>query len=196
MTRPAFEVEIKQVAPPEVHPAEAAVEATLATPLGRLVAGHLIGDGEIVLLLTRPSLLSILLSGWQLIVFVCLAVALAALNANLLPGHRRDYVQLGVLIIALRLGVSTVQWMGRYYVLTDRRVLTLSGVLHVDVWECPLRRLARPRLLRSWRDRVLRLAHLELIPEDERLPIGTWLWLGRPESVYLAVLQAMRRAKS
>ncbi len=184
----------------EVNAADASVDAAagaeLATPLARLVAGHLIGDGEIVLMLKRPSPLSIILSCWQLIIFVLMGAAMAAIYAGSLPGHRRDYVQLGALIIAIRLAVSTVIWMGQYYVLTDRRVLTLSGVIHVDIWECPLRRLARPRMLRSWRDKALRLGHLELIPEDERVAIGLWSWLGRPEAVHLAVLQAMRRAKS
>ena len=66
-----------------------------------------------------------------------------------LPGQNIFYVEAGIFVLAGRVMWAVLQWMSRMYILTDLRVIRLSGVFHVDIYDCPLRKIARTRLIYS-----------------------------------------------
>jgi hypothetical protein len=88
-----------------------------------------------------------------------------------------------------------LQWMGRLYVLTDLRIMRLAGVFHVDVFECPLRKVARTLLDQTVRDRLLQIGTITIIPEDEQSAPGQWLLVSRPARIHDRVQRAVARAK-
>src|SRR5205814_751109 len=120
-----------------------------AMPLAALLTGHVLQDGEMVLLVCKPSLWFIVLSslGWAAAVAILL-VAAKIYDAKL-PGHNAVYVEIGLMVLAGRVMWAVLQWMGRLYVLTDLRILRLDGVFSVAIFDCPLRKIARTRIVRS-----------------------------------------------
>lgn len=182
----------------EAVPGEAAVPAPdpaeELSPLALLLTGHVIQDGEIVLLLLKPSV-------WFVPLTATWAIALAAIIALAprvfpsLPGHAASYVNVAVLLCAGRLTWATVQWMGRYYILTDRRVMTLTGVFATQVYQCPLRKVARVRVLRTIKERLFALGSIELIPSEEDIAVGMWQTVARPRDVREKIQRAVAKAK-
>jgi hypothetical protein len=170
------------------------VAAAPGAPLALLLAGHLIQDGEIVQLLLKPSMLFVPLSSlWALGVAAMIGLAPRVFT---MPGSTSSYVNLAVLLAVGRLMWATLQWMGRYYILTDRRVMTLMGVFSTQVYQCPLRKVARVRVLRSLKDKALSLGTIELIPTEEEIAVGLWQTVDRPKWVRERVQQAVAKAKS
>ena len=111
-----------------------------------------------------------------------------------LPGSSSWYIEVGAMLGLARLMWATVKWMARIHVLTNMRVLTISGVFNVLVLECPLRRMARVRAITPVREKLLMLGTLELIPMDEHFPVGLWQTIRRPTEVERKIRLAIERS--
>jgi hypothetical protein len=181
----------------------AAAEGAAAVPgvvpvrpsLAMLLAAHILHDGELVILILRPSFWFILLSSLWFLGGVAALMVIARLvtlqNGN--PVH--IYMEMGSFAMAGRLMWAVLQWMGRLYVLTDMRVLILSGVFHVDVFDCPLRKIARTRIVRNTVERVLVVGSIEIIPQDDDHPFGVWQTVDRADEVNEQIVATINRAK-
>ena len=162
--------------------------------MATLLAGHILRDGEVVLLILKPSLWSILFATMRFGAGVLIAVIAAELW---LPSRAAAwYVEAGVFALAGRAMWAVLVWMGRLYVLTDLRILRLSGVFAVEVFDCPLRKVAQTRLVYSFRERLWRLGSVEITPQDETRPPGLWQTVRRPVEVHEQIVAAVRRSKS
>jgi hypothetical protein len=162
--------------------------------LAVLLAGHILRDGEVVLMILKPSLWYILFSAMRLSAAVLIGIIAAELW--LPPQAAQWYAAAGMFLIAARFMWSILNWMGRLYVLTDMRVLRLSGVFGVEVFDCPLRQVATTRLSYSFRERLWRLGSIEIVPRDETCPPGVWQTIRRPAEVHERVEAAVAKAKS
>lgn len=160
--------------------------------LAKLFSTHILRDGEIILLALKPSIWYVVLSGLRFIAIVILG---SMVGRAVDEQRAMMYVEIGVFLVAGRLVWSLLQWMGRLYILTDMRILSLSGIFTIEVFDCPLRKVARARMIHVPRERLLRLGTLEIIPCDEAMPSGFWLTIRRPGFVHQQVLAAIRRAK-
>jgi len=175
---------------------EAVVAPTrTSTTLAALFAGHVLQDGELILLLIKPSLWFMLLSGLKFIGVVLIAMIGAALLDQQLPGRNSVYQELGLFVLSGRVMWGVLQWMGRLYILTDMRIVRLSGVFSVEIFDCPLRKVARTRLVRTMRERLTGVGTIEIIPSDEELPISYWNIVARPANVQEQIVAAINRAK-
>lgn len=184
-----------------VHPAEGSAAATpvqpgLTTSLATLLTSHILQDGEIVLLILKPSVWFVLISCLRFLATVLIFIIGSILLDERLPYKSIVYVDVGIFLIAGRVMWSVLNWMGRVYVLTDRRIITLSGVFTIDIFDCPLRRVARTRIVYSTRERVLRLGSIQIIPSDEELPDGLWQMVARPLEVHESIVAAINRTKA
>jgi hypothetical protein len=162
------------------------------------MTGHLIPDGEVVVLLLKPSLwfipmTSLMTLGVAGVIGVSAIVFAGKFGFSATP---TSAINGAILLAGGRLMYATLQWMGRYYILTDMRIMALSGVFTTQVFQCPLRRIARVRILRTFRDRVLGVGNIEIIPMDENVPIGMWQTVSRPRALRERLAQAIARAKS
>ena len=174
--------------------------AVAARPAGAAMAAHVLRDGEAVLLVLRPSLWFVVLSSLRWIGAGAGLMAVAAISASHYRGGMfappfRACAEAGTAIIAGRLMWASLQWMGRLYVLTDLRLLTIAGVLRSEVLDCPLRKVARTRLLRSSLDRLLGIGSVEIVPSDPEKPFAVWQQVGRPAEVYEQIVATLNRAK-
>jgi hypothetical protein len=174
----------------------AAVEAKrpMSPALAVLLTGHVLRDGEVVQLILKPSLWFIPLTS---LIFAA-AVAMCGMAAALwLPQHIAwYYVQAAIFLIAGRLMWATIQWVNRLYILTDQRVVRLSGAFNVEIFDCPLRRISQTRVIVNFRERILRLGSIEILPADDSKSPGMWQTISRPRQVEEMIREAMRKAQS
>jgi uncharacterized membrane protein YdbT with pleckstrin-like domain len=108
----------------------------------------------------------------------------------------RSVAEIAVVLILGRLTWSILQWMGRLYVLTDYRIVRLSGVFTIDVFDCALRRVAETRMTRTFRERLLRLGSIEITPGDDGSTMpGIWQTIRKPNEILAKVQATIERAK-
>ena len=173
-------------------PSEAAAVAPVANPLANLLTRHLLRDGEVIHLVLKPSLWFICLTSLRFIA----ATLIVAIGAKLwLHGYTHFYVESTVFCIGGRLMFATLSWMGRLYVLTDQRVLRLSGIFTVDIHDCPLRKVLKTRINSAFRERITGVGTIEIIPQEEERACGWWQMVRRPREVHERIEAAVRRAK-
>jgi hypothetical protein len=182
----------------QLHAAEAcpaAASPTAAvTPLGALLARLIVRDGEVVLLVLKPSFWFILLSSLRFIA----TVAIFAMGAITLEGrYNREwfYLEAAIFLVAGRIMFSVLQWMGRMYVLTDMRVIRLSGVFKLEIFDCALRKVARTQITTSLKERLCGTGSIEITPADETCPPGVWQTIRRPREVHELIVATINKAK-
>ena len=183
---------------PTMHPSEApaaTAEAPGLTSLAVLLTHHVLRDVELVILLLKPSLWFILLSSLRFAAIVLILLFAAIRFDEHLPSTRTVYIEAAVFLIAGRVMFAVLQWTGRLYVLTDMRIIRISGVFNVDIFDCPLRKVARTRLIFPARERLLRLGSIEIIPLDVGTPDAVWQTIARPREVHDQVAATINRAK-
>ena len=171
--------------------------APTATSLATLLSRHILRDGEVVILLLKPSPLFILLTSMRVVAVVALlvtAIFLFDINDRF-QWNTVAVIEAGVFLVAGRLMWAVLQWMARLYVLTDLRVLRISGVFNVHIFDCPLRKVARTRVLQSTRDRLLGVGSIEIIPMDDDEPEGVWQTIAKPRMVHEQVVATINKAK-
>src|SRR5690242_13114767 len=118
-----------------LHPTEGAgaaagaAETSVVTSLATLLTRHLLRDGELVILILKPSIWFIPLSSLKFIALVLVGMLALRLFGDHVP-HPVVYFEAGVFLIAGRLMVAILQWTGRLYVLTDLRIARISGVFN------------------------------------------------------------------
>jgi len=170
--------------------------AQLAVAAADLVPADCLEDGEIVLLAVKPSRWLVLLASWP----VLLAAAVVAVAAGVVEAlwslaiDERVVVMFCSAVACTRVTAGCFQWLGRLYVLTNRRVMRFSGVFHQEAWHCPLRVLDEVRLSATFRERLVGIGSLWLPRRDDRRGGGSWMYLAEPDEALRAVTEARRRA--
>jgi hypothetical protein len=176
--------------------AAAAAESvpSVRTSLGALLAGHILRDGEVVLLILKPSMWYIVFSSLRF-----LAAGLIAVIGAKLWVHNSHAVSsilyTATFVVAGRVMWAVLQWQGRLYVLTDMRVVRLSGVFSVEILDCALRKVAQTRLTRTFREKLWRLGSIEIIPVDDSCPPSVWQTVKKPAVVQAKIQATIDRAK-
>jgi hypothetical protein len=165
------------------------------TSMGMLLTNHILQDGEVVLLAIKPSIWFIALSSAWFSAIVLLGLFTSILFDDRVPGHSTTYFEIAIFLIAGRVMWAVLQWMGRLYILTDLRILRLSGVFNINIFDCPLRKVARTRVIRSMRERLLRLGSIEITPMAADCPTGIWQTVSKPRFVRQQIDAAIHRAK-
>jgi hypothetical protein len=184
-----------QLATSDVHATEGDAVAhpgRSATSLAVLLTSHVLRDGELVLLILRPSLWFIVLTSLRFIavvlILLCTAIVLDDSRAVV-------YGSFATLAVAGRIGWAVLQWMNRLYILTDMRILRLSGVFGVEIHDCPLRKINRTYLLRPFKERICRVGTIVIEPQPKTCPPTAWQIVARPLEVHRQVESAIRRAR-
>lgn len=160
-----------------------------------IIPQKLITDGEVVLLALKPSLWFILLVSVRWLVGAALTIVLVELLRPWLAERITQHAeQLAVLAAAVRLIIGSLEWLGRVYVLTDRRVMRLRGVMRIDLFECPLSKLQKTELALPMSERVLGCGTvLFSTAASAGSPDAAWQTLAQPARVYRTVLEAIER---
>jgi hypothetical protein len=175
--------------------AATAEEPAAATSLATLLTRHILRDGEVVVLILKPSIWFVPLSSITFIAVVLIGMIAAKVFDEHLPYSPFAYIETGLFLLAGRLMFATLQWTARLYVLTDLRVLRISGVFNVNIFDYPLRKLAQARPVSNLRERIVGCGSIEFVPQEETCPTGVWQTIAKPQEVLAQVEATIRRAK-
>jgi hypothetical protein len=174
-------------------PGATSVSPARTTALGTLLGSHVLRDGELILLILKPSLWFIVFNS---LAFAIITGFLAVLAATI-DHHMRDqlYLETALFFITGSLMWSVLQWMGRIYILTDQRVLRITGVFSVEIFDCPLRKVVRARMISTSREKLVGVGSIEIIPAEETMPSAVWQTIARPKEILERLRAAIARAK-
>ena len=162
-----------------------------------VVPARLIQEGEEVVLALKPSGLFVPLASAPFI----LAIAMVAAGGYALDTLR--IVDLNLQLLALvcvalsvvRLLVAFLQWLSRIYVLTNRRVIRVKGVLRIRIFECPLARIQNTVLSLSFLERIVGLGTILFATAGTGRAEAAWVMVARPIEVHEIVVEYIRRAQ-
>jgi hypothetical protein len=169
--------------------------ARLSSSLAALLTGHILQDGEVILLILKPSLWFIILSSLRWAAAASILLVAAKIYDDALPGKNAAYLEAGIFIIAGRLMFAVLQWMSRLYVLTDMRILRLSGIFSPVLFDCPLRKVAGTRVSFTTRERLLRLGSIDIVSTDPQCGWAQWQTIYKPREIHEQIVAAIQRAK-
>lgn len=161
-----------------------------------LVPEGLLSGGEIVLLAVKPSLWFIVLrSGpWLAVSFLAGALSWYLYSQGIQVEASRLALQLAILVGLARVSVAMFQWASKLYVLTNRRVMRIKGVMRVDVFECPLNKIHTTCLTFSPMQRLMRVGTIRLTTADTSSRTARWDHLAQPLTVHTRLRNAIARS--
>ncbi|HEY0009687.1 MAG TPA: PH domain-containing protein [Tepidisphaeraceae bacterium] len=178
--------------PPHAAATDAA-EANVQAPLLTILAAQEIEAGEIVQIIIKPSRWFILLNSLRFsAIAIMVIVGLHLLRWPLM--NNTTVVQLMLLVVLSRTAFSAMQWMGRYYIVTDRRVMRLSGVFTPELLACSLRKVQAVKMYRTVGERLLGKGSIE-ITGDCHPHLMTWQTITNHREIHERVLAAVRRSQ-
>lgn len=164
---------------------------------GAMLPAHLLQDGETIILLLKPSPLYILLGCLPHLAAIVVIVALCwAFHIPGIPGvGEREAILLGASLIGVRLVWQFLEWLSRIYVLTDRRVIRIMGVLRVYVFEAQLKKIQHTQAVFTIRERLFGLGSIGFATAGTGIVEAYWVMLHRPLAVHRKIVQTMNRYK-
>ncbi len=170
---------------PSGNSADPAIDAALVPP-------GVLNEGEIVILAIKPHPLFVLLASWPVIA-VCALVAAGAylMGAGIATFPSGAVVTLAALVGAVRVMIASVQWLGRMYVLTNRRLLWIFGTIRLTVVQCPLKSVRQTRVAESSVERILGLGTVLFTLDEQTISGGGWVNISQPHMVREAVEDAI-----
>jgi hypothetical protein len=171
---------------------EAVVESARAVGL---LPADLLQPGEIVILFLKPSPWYILLAPLGSLAATTILVLLAIVISDRfnLRISQRDLVLLGIGLVGVRLFWQFLEWLSRIYVLTDRRIIRVKGVLRVQVFETPLKQVQHTYALFSIRERLFGLGTMAFTTAGTAFIEATWEMVARPLQVHKQIVQTLNR---
>jgi len=177
---------------PTAEPASAESVGPVAIP------ARLIQDDEEIVLALKPS-------GWFVVLVsapLLLAAVVVAAAAHLLGSYHvfgfsmNTVVAVCLGVVGVRLLAAFAQWLSRVYILTNRRVLRVRGVLRVEVFECPLPRVQHTELSLSLPERVFGLGTILFATAGTGAPEAAWVMIAKPTETHEIVVEYIRRAQN
>lgn len=177
------------------HPAAPEGAAGVSRELAAAVVPEqmLQGDEEI-LLLTKPSPLFIVLTSLRfMLVVVLLGVLVVRLGSGYINPNNTGLV--AALACLGRLIWGLLVWTSHTYMLTNRRIVTIKGVINVVVTATPLRKVQRTMLLQPLWERIFGLGTIGIATAATETFDATWVMLARSVDVHERMLAAIRKAQ-
>jgi hypothetical protein len=168
------------------------VHDVLAVP--RIIAPTLLLPGEIVIFELKPSMWYVVFTSLPILTVGLLVVYLASAIRELPDSLRHLGVILGVSVLGLRVAVALMDWLGRTYVLTDRRVLKQCGVVDVQVQSMNLEDVANVFVAQAAAQKALGIGTLFFRPIATGVPLA-WEHIRHPGEVHARVATQIERWK-
>jgi len=172
-------------------------EPTAPARTGWVVAipARLIQPDEEIVLAIKPGGCFVLVVSAPFMAGLAILAAASHLAAGLANLHVPTVTAMCVAAGLLRVLVACLQWLGRTYVLTNRRMLRIKGVLRVNVFECGLARIQNTRLSLSPAERLFGMGTILFATAGTGEAQAAWLMIARPGEVYPVVVEYIRRAQ-
>lgn len=160
----------------------------------RIISPSLLLPAEVVLFELKPSLWYVLFTSLPIAAAGVALVALA-LAVEQLQSVRHLGMVVGMWVIGLRVAVALLQWLGRTYVLTDRRILIQSGVFDVKVEALGLEHIETTFVAQAVVQRLLSIGTLFFRTGNAGRGSLSWEHVRRPKDVHGHVVAQIERWK-
>jgi len=156
---------------------------------------ELIQPDEVVILLLKPSPWYIVLAPLaSLTGIVLVTMLLIIVEQRFAVGwSQRNIAAVGFTVIAARLCWQTLEWLSRVYVLTDRRVIRVKGVLRVQVFECALKQVQHTYTLFTIRERIFGLGTIGFATAGTSTLEAGWEMLSKPFETHRKLVRTLNR---
>jgi uncharacterized membrane protein YdbT with pleckstrin-like domain len=184
-----------QPAPPHHRSEDASVSPEM---IAAVVPEQILHGDEVVLLLTKPSLWFIVFTSFRFILTTVLLGILAVrlsqfTTAITVSSHTLALI--AVIICLGRLVWALLVWTSHIYMLTNQRIVTIKGVINVNMFQANLRKIQRttlcqPLLLRLFSTGTIGFATAATTDFD-----STWLMIARPLQTHEAIVAAINKAQ-
>ena len=164
-------------------------------PSAALLPEKILQPGEIIILFVKPSPWYILLTSLgSLGAILMILLAFWIVNNYLNLGVRRvDLLLVLVVLVGIRLFWQFLEWLSRIYVLTDRRVVRVFGVLRVHVFETQLENIQHTTAHYSIRERFFGLGTIGFTTAGTGFTEAYWQMVANPRDVHQKIIQALNR---
>ncbi len=166
-----------------------------AFPAAEVLPAHLLDGDEVVILAVKPSLWFVVFRSFRWVMAMVFVVLATGWWGQVLPeAGRRVLVQAALALAAGQILLAVLQWVSRLYVLTNRRIMRLTGILNVDLFECPLTRIQHSYLSLALYERVTGTGTIGFATAGSDRVDVTWSHLNSPLEVHEKVREAIRRS--
>jgi uncharacterized membrane protein YdbT with pleckstrin-like domain len=187
------------VLPPQQFPHHRSEDASVSPEMiAAVVPAQILHGDEVVLLLTKPSLWFIVFTSFRFILTTFLAGLVVVRVLPWVPAIAvsAETVALVTVIVCLgRLVWALLVWTSHVYMLTNQRVVTIKGVVNVNMFQANLTKIQRttlyqPLLLRLFSTGTIGFATAATTDFD-----STWLMIGRPLQTHETIVAAINKAQ-
>lgn len=162
-----------------------------------LLPAHLLDGDEIVILAIKPSLWFVVFMSIRWLVAMVLVILVAGWLGYRIPHvNPALIVQAAAALVAARVGFAVLQWVSRLYVLTNRRIMRLTGILNVDLFECQLTKIQNTYLTLAWYERLTGLGTISFATAGTGGVEASWTNVNNPLELHERVRSAIHRARS
>ena len=173
---------------------DAAHSPTVSSLVG-VVPERLIDEGEQIILAIKPSLWFIMFYSLRWVVPIVL-VMLLAWYFRVAIGGFRIVLQSGVAACVAVFLIGFLQWMSRLYVLTNKRVMRIRGVLTVSVFEAPLVKIQNTFISLLLYERIFGLGSIHFTTAGTYGIEASWRSINSPLEVHEIIRQALHKAQN
>ncbi|MCD4823347.1 MAG: PH domain-containing protein [Phycisphaerae bacterium] len=171
-------------------------DAVISAPAEVAMPAGVLRDGEQIILTVKPSLWYVLICSWRALLLVAVVAGAYAMS------WRWSTLPVWPIILPACFAIMFVQlllggfrWLGRLYVLTDRRVIRLQRGQFVDVRDCELSRISRVDVVHGRFERFAGLGSLGFVVGDNPYSVPEWICLSRPDEIADEVRKAISRCR-
>lgn len=160
-----------------------------------MLPAQLLQPGELIILMIKPSALYILLAPLRALFVIIVAVMLfdQLASTDMVNLSRQDVSLAGIFLVGLRLFWQFLDWMSRVYVLTDRRVIRVKGVLRVEVFEASLKQVQHTEAHFSIRERMFALGTISFATAGTSAPEAYWRMVSKPLQIHQTIVRTLDR---
>jgi hypothetical protein len=173
-------------------------EPSVAASAEADVAQELLQGGEVIVLAIRPSPWYVLIVSRSVWLTAGLVAALVGLGQAVgQVGVAGSNVVFAVCGGAAAVGVvsGALRWVGRLYILTNRRVLRIRGMVRPDVCQVLLTEMRSAELSVSVSERLVGVGTLLFPTDGGDSGDSAWECIARPAEIQQQVEQTRRRAR-
>ena len=158
---------------------------------------ELLQDGEIVLLIARPSPWFVFIDGgWVYLFMITVALFFAWLGHQVWAPINVPETQVFPALaagITIRVVWKLLDWANRIYVLTDRRIMVRRGVFQFSLIEAPLHRIQHSAIFTRLTERILGMGTVGFATAGSGTFEVVWEMVSGPLGIHRAVNEAIDR---
>ncbi len=168
-----------------------------ATAADQTIAEKYLQDGEIIILAIKPSGWFILISSFPVLVVAGVIAAGAFLAGGIfrILGSSEALLFACSSVASIRLIVGCFQWVGRFYLLTNRRVMQIRSVFRVELYSIYLKEIKEVLLSAGPVERTFGVGSLYFDFLDTGTPQSNWKHISNPAGIQKMIQQAIESCR-